>query len=193
MKLVDDTLEFLNDYRDTIYYGLAAALFGWGIWSGLPFRNLWTASIAPILIREFCRWMAWLSSGHPEKLVYSTFIGLPCLTLSGINCLYDVPHEIVAHEYLLIAFSSFFGVLNIILAFMEYHTLSLHGSLRFRTTMRLWWLTYWQDLWDWPRKQKPPKQRLKKAKEALKRLMDKIAEASLPEVILSPASNRDAR
>jgi hypothetical protein len=161
-------LTLLNDYRDTIYYTLALVSCSAGAYFDNPLEAA-EAFLQLIWLREIARWVTWftfsIKDGHHFKVAYyHPVIGSFVLMASTIIWLIRLGieyHEAAAWW-------------NVACNCINMTFIAVYVYQRgLRRIPKIWW----RDLFDWPRKQKPPGRRIEKAAEAGKRLMQKIADA----------------
>lgn len=201
-------LEFLNDWRDTIYYSVTASLVILLLCLGLivsePAIKIFGACQTLlwwfIWGREMSRWMAWIMTpGHKWKHAYCSILGFWVCFSCGLSNLLDffsfTLHRDPKISTVLLVVSAIAGAVNLFLA-LGYYRPWMHvnkemekqsGENQNWGPLRVMWHIYWKELWDWPRKQKPPAEKKKKeSKHLLKKLLDKIADL-IPQPLPQPA------
>lgn len=158
MKSIHDSylFELVNDYRDTLYYSAIAVISLAYMWFRGPFLAYQLFSDL-VWMREFIRWFFWIRQ-NPS---YIPIIGFMCFSdttiVNMIGFLHD-PSHMAAWRFFGIALNSVFLVSYIFQV----------GSPK--TIIKIWW----KQLFDWPRKQKPPKRRLEQALDKIKQLMEEM-------------------
>jgi hypothetical protein len=164
----------INDYRDTIFYSVLAVLIA----NSAFHHNLraFDRFIDLVWAREWLRYCAWLTSNSGMKIIVkpiaSTVMWI-ALTIS------EIPDMMVlwGHPTYVVLVASF-AFINMTIAWSSNRDVIEYFG--FRRAVAIYAKVYWKDMFDWPRKQKPPARRLDKAADAVKRLMQKIADATSP-------------
>lgn len=171
--------DLLNDYRDSLCYGiglLIMAVLDFNSTFNIAYLTHFSVEYIFMLmwLRELCRMAAWtyaIISGEPDskKFVYAS---ISCFVfLSSIVC------DPLAYENYKSWWFPIIMTINII-SFIKYYRVC--GGVR--ATARI----YWKDLFDWPRKQKPPAHRWDTVKNKAKSFVEKFQ----PDFVPSPAGCR---
>lgn len=183
MKVV---LTFLNDWRDSILYSILAVL----IVLSAAHRHLHGCIDCFEIcgFREICRYVAWMRSEHRVKIailpvVYSSMaLGLTSPDVMSIFLDINSP-SVVAFDLFLVCANLSLG-LFISRDFIKYMGL--------KRTANLYARFFWKEIFDYPRKQKPPAHRWRESKKAVERLLAKVREAMSPSPLPVPASRSAA-
>lgn len=157
-------ITFINDWRDTIYYSAALIAVGFacvfeGVWAGFLLLSylMWS--------REICRALWWFvfHLSHPKCRFY--FMSACALML--IN---DILRAI---SYLIVEPNKYF-IFHVFIVLADSAVVASYFIL---TPLTPKWAArlYWHDLFDWPRKQKPPTHRWKTFCDKIKQLMANMA------------------
>lgn len=172
MKVV----EFLNDWRDTIYYIFAVAITAVAFFlSGEPTSILWSLG-SFVIVREILRSTAWISTEPRAPRLYTRSIGL---MYTSVNIIQGM--DLIVRHSLTGPIQWWWVLLQLINAtIITYHYFAVGGYI---AAYKL----YREHMWDWPRKQKPPKHRFEAMKSALKELLQKVTDALAPMPGMEPA------
>lgn len=149
-------LEWLNDYRDTLFYAATALICCGLLIMGAP-RLAFDIGAVLLWLREMARWLCWLID--PRSTIYTSIIGAFVFTN---NCVDIIVHFLLGNHEMW-PLRAFFLMIN--LTYILYYLYTV-GS--FKLMYKIWY----KELFDWPRKQKPPKQRLQKLAAKIKQLME---------------------
>lgn len=186
VKFIDGFVELVNDYRDTIYYstGLILTLV---LLIFCPNKTIsFDIAYDFVWVREVARWISWTVTAEPRARGYQIVLGWFVLTLTGlvtliVGCvnLHDAPKSAV--------FNVCVGLFKVAYGYSYWRKIEPNPWYK---NIYYMFKLYRLGLWDWPRKQKPPRNRLKEAKDAIAKLMQKIADAVTPSPLPQPARIR---
>ena len=168
------TFTLINDYRDTIFYSAITVFV-----CILVLHHQWHHAahfFDLVAICEIFRAYAWYKTESQSRIFMLPIV----LTVMVLACVItNLPYLFLDREdHVMVGWITFTTVVNLALAWrgnsdmIEYFGFCRLAKLHARV--------FWRELFDWPRKQKPPAKRLDKAKDAIKRLMQKIADATAP-------------
>lgn len=164
MKVV---LSFINDWRDTIFYSVIGSITLFM----LIFFDLHAAFlfVAAAQYRESARGICWVAAirrGEKGAIAFMAIANLMSVFTNAFFLLFCMA---------LTKYSIWVGVcfgLNFVLLFHGLHRMAPPELWKYLP--RIWF----KELWDYPRKQKPPAHRWRKACEKLKQLIEEMAPES---------------
>jgi hypothetical protein len=166
--------EFVNDYRDSLLYGSAAVLCIFLFMTGKEDgRSVLLMASDIIWAREYLRMLSWCKG--EANIAYAQIANFMTIIASLAMPFCFHPSSLVylnSHPWI-------WGVISMLVLLQA--TIAL-GIVFIAGGVRSIFRTYWKHLFDWPRKQKPPKHRWQTAK---RKITDALAKF-LPGFIPSP-------
>lgn len=168
LKCLAALLDLLNDYRDTVYYTLVVLGFAAALFFGVSLGRTVISAGDLLWLRECVRSVAWslaLVRGDdpnvirkPGVIYYPVF----CCTIYLAETTTADLADIVMHQQLLASYLS-------LLFSTCWYTYIFYKIASPKTIITVWW----QNMFDYPRKQKPPHTTIKKLLSKLKSFIDK--------------------
>lgn len=177
MKYFHKTFEFLNDWRDSFFYGILGVFFIALHIGGVSVEGSLFFLATFVWIREFFRDFSWHYLSFNESLIKRfLYQGIASTIYISVNILqlFDLTITEKFNDFTIFMLAAMSFIFFVNLAQMKMVRLSWMGLICGIPVV------YWQNMFDWPRKQKPPTHRIKNAKEAISKLMQKIADAAMP-------------
>jgi hypothetical protein len=178
-------LTFLNDWRDSIFYTMVAGAYVVLAFTGHARMLCFVLNV--IQARELLRSLWWIPEVHPKKYLFG-IIGL------NTACAIGAVTAIAALAYSFAPREITSDLLECVFCISVNFIILWRNSGDLIREVGLWPFTkvnasiYWHDLFDWPRKQKPPEHRWRESSKALARLMEKVREAMAPAPMPVPAA-----
>ena len=156
MSVVKKAFELVNDWRDTLYYSavLIAAICGVVFFNNDVHTTLKFASFL-FWAREISRYFFWLDTPKFPAVAFVVFSD----NLFDILWLHVIPPEpLLWFEYIVFPF------VGLLWMSARYKCGGSKAACR----------TWWREMFDWPRKQKPPRRRFEEKRKAWESLRERL-------------------